>query len=286
MALVGSSVVVGKLVVARIPVFLVGGLRFALAAVILVPLLVLLERPRAVRARDAGVLAIQALTGIFAFNTLLLYGLSYTSAAASGIVASTTPAVAAALAVILLGEKGSWRRGAAIALAVLGVGSLTATAPSPAATGDRPLLGTALVFGAVVGEGLFIVCSRVVSRRLSPLTAATGLSVLGFLMFLPFAAAEARTFEFSRLAARDWLAIAYYAVAVTVIAFLCWTRGVAQVPASTAAVFTGVLPVSAILLSYVLLGEPFSWGHIAGAAAVVAGIGLLAGEPAPAPIDS
>jgi len=42
MAIVGSSVVVGKVVVARVPVFLVGGLRLAFACVVLVPLLLLL----------------------------------------------------------------------------------------------------------------------------------------------------------------------------------------------------------------------------------------------------
>jgi len=45
-----------------------------------------------------------------------------------------------------------------------------------------------------------------------------------------------------------------------------------------AAVFTAVLPVSAVLLSYTILGEPFRWAHVAGGACVIAGIGLLARE--------
>ncbi|MDQ5811138.1 MAG: DMT family transporter [Actinomycetota bacterium] len=42
-----------------------------------------------------------------------------------------------------------------------------------------------------------------------------------------------------------------------------------RVPASTAGVFTGVLPVSAVLLSYAILGESFRWAHLA------AGVGVL-----------
>jgi len=279
MAIVGSSVVVGKVLVARVPVFLIGGLRFALASVILLGLVVALERrlPR-LGARDLAVLVLQALTGIFAFNVLLLFGLRLTSAAEGGIVTSTTPAGAAALAALVLRERWTARRTAAVVLAVLGVLTLNvATAGPPGARGPAPVLGDVLVFGAVLGEAVFLVCSRVVSQRQSPLVVATGISVLGLAMFAPFALWEARGFDFGALGARDWLALAYYGVAVTVVAFLLWAHGVARVEAGTAAVFTGVLPVSALALAYVLLGEPFAWAHVGGAACVLAALALLAG---------
>lgn len=44
MAIVGSSVVVGKLMVERIPVFLSSGLRFLLAAIVLLTLLFYIEK--------------------------------------------------------------------------------------------------------------------------------------------------------------------------------------------------------------------------------------------------
>ena len=120
MVLVGSSVVVGTLVVAKVRIFLIGGLRFALASLILVPVLLARERRMpALSRRDAGVLLLQAFAGIFAFNVLLLYGLTLTSAAESGIVTATTPAVTAVLAILLLREPWSARRAAGMGLAVL-----------------------------------------------------------------------------------------------------------------------------------------------------------------------
>jgi drug/metabolite transporter (DMT)-like permease len=41
-------------------------------------------------------------------------------------------------------------------------------------------------------------------------------------------------------------------------------------------VFTGVLPVSAVLLSYLVLGERFLWSRLAGVACVIAAIVLVA----------
>jgi drug/metabolite transporter (DMT)-like permease len=279
MAIVGSSVVVGKVVVVRMPVFVLSALRFALASAILLALVVAVERRRPrLAARDLALLTAQAFTGIFAFNALLLFGLKLTPASSAGIVTATTPGVAAALSVLLLREPWTRARAAGIALAVAGLLTISLTALDDGAAGARPLLGNLLVFGAVVGEGMFVVCGRALSHRLSPLTIATGISMLGLAMFAPFALAEARRFDVATLGAGDWLAVAYYGVVVTVVAFLLWARGIARVPASTASVFTGVLPLSALALSWAVLGERVGWPQVAGAACVVAGIVLLARE--------
>jgi drug/metabolite transporter (DMT)-like permease len=277
MAIVGSSVVVGKVAVARLPIFLLSGLRFALASMVLLVLVVVLERPLPrVGRRDAAVLALQAFAGIFGFNVLLLYGLAFTSAAEGGIVTSTTPAVAATLAVVVLGECWNRARIGGVVLAVVGVLALNVSGGGLEARGPRPVLGDVLVFGAVVGEAIFVVCSRVASQRLPPLVVATAISVLGFAMFLPVAVVEMRAFPLSRLTAGDWAMIGYYGLLVTVVAFLLWARGVARVPASAASVFTGVLPVSALALSHLALGESVTPAHLLAAALVVAGIVVLA----------
>jgi drug/metabolite transporter (DMT)-like permease len=277
MAIVGSSIAVGKVAVARLPVFLLSGLRFAVASVILVTLVALLERPLPrVTRRDLGVLALQSFAGIFAFNVLLLYGLRYTSAAEGGIVTSTTPAVAAALAVIVLGERWSGARTAGVALVVVGILALNLAGSGLGTRGPWPLVGNLLVFGAVVGEAVFVVCSRVAAQRLPPLVVATAISALGFVMFLPIAALELRAFPLSRLVPTDWTIVAYYGVLVTVVAFLLWARGVARVPASVASVFTGVLPVSALAFSHAALGEIITAWHLLAAALVAAGIVVLA----------
>jgi drug/metabolite transporter (DMT)-like permease len=187
------------------------------------------------------------------------------------------------LSVLLLRERWTRRRTLGIALAVAGLLAINvATSPAGGAWAPRPLLGNLLVFGAVVGEGLFVVCGRALSQRLSPLMVATGISGLGLAMFAPLAVAQARAFDFTSLAIGDWLAIAYYGVVVTVVAFVLWARGIARVPAGTASVFTGVLPLSALALSWLVLGERVGWPHLAGAACVVAGIVVLARDGGPA----
>ena len=94
-------------------------------------------------------------------------------------------------------------------------------------------------------------------------------------MFLPFSIYEAGSFDFSRLTLEEWIPIIYYCIVVTVVAFILWFQGVSRVPSSTAAVFTGIMPVSAVLLSYLILKESFLWSHLIGVLCVLLGIGLI-----------
>ncbi len=108
---------------------------------------------------------------------------------------------------------------------------------------------------------------------------ATVVSVFGLLLFLPVAIYEAAAIDFTAVSWAEWLPILYYAIIVTVVGFILWFQGVQKVPASTAAVFTGIMPVSAVLLSYLILQEPFAWSHIWGGLCVLIGLILIVRQP-------
>ncbi|WP_348621012.1 DMT family transporter [Paenibacillus polymyxa] len=104
-SIVGSSVVVGKLVVMRLPVFLSQSASLAVALLFLVPIVFIKKYSLRISKRDALILFIQALIGMFLFRVLMLYGLAYASASESGILTSLTPAIVALLSYVLLREK-------------------------------------------------------------------------------------------------------------------------------------------------------------------------------------
>lgn len=277
MIIVGSSVVIGKLVIASFPIFLASALRFGLAVFILVPYLYLREgNLLTFSKRDGVILGLQAFTGVFLFNVFLLYGLKFTSAAEAGIITSTTPAVVAILSFLFLKERLTLNKAVGIALVVFGILIINVLGDTlDSERGQYALLGNVLIFGAVLGEAAFTIFPKIASQSISPLRTATVMSVLGLLMFMPFALYEAFHFDFTQTTLMDWGLVIYLGVVVTVVAFLLWFGGVRQVMASEAAVFTGVMPVSAVLLSYLILGEPFAWAHVWGILFVVAGIGFL-----------
>ncbi len=278
MVLVGSSVVVGKLMAESLPVFLAGGLSSAIGAAIFVPVLLRREGGLpAVGGRDLLILVLQALTGIFLFRVLLLWGLLFTTAAEGGVITSTTPAVVGLVSFFFLKEKLGPRVVAGIALSVLGIVALNVLGSDAGAVlGSAPLLGNLLVFGAVISEALFTIFGKAASERVTPLATAASASVLSLALFLPLGLYQVVGFDFSSVVGlRGWVAVLHYGVFVTALGYLLWFGGLSRVPASTAGVFTGVLPVSAVVLSYAVLGEPFSWAHLAGVACVLLAILLI-----------
>ncbi len=284
MAIVGSSVVVGKMITAHFPVFLAGALRFAIASAILLPLLYVREHSlrRGILRNDWGILFLQAFCGVFLFTVFLLFGLRLTSAAEGGIITSASPAVLGLISVIWLKERATRNVYAGIALTVCGILFVNVFGgASNIERGIMPFAGNLLIFGAVVGEALFSIFGKMLSKTISPLCIATWMSLFGLLLFLPLGLYEAAQFDFTALTLADWAAIGYSGVIVTVVAFLFWFSGLAQVEASRAAVFTGVMPLSALALSALLLREPISYAHLLGCLCVLLGIGLITRTPHP-----
>ncbi|HEU0165761.1 MAG TPA: DMT family transporter [Thermomicrobiales bacterium] len=282
MAIVGSSVVTGKYITDGMPIFLALLLRFAGAVVVMVAWLGPAGRIRAhliLSRRDHTVIAIQALAGSVAFNVLLLYGLRETTAAASGVITSATPVMIAIIS-FLLGERLRGRVWAGVLLTMAGVATVNVFGVDGGTDhAANAVLGAILVLGAVVGESLYTILAKMVSPGVSPTTMALWSIIYSTMMFLPLGLWQMRGFDPSAVPTSAWLSVAYSAVIVTVAAFVLWFRGLKQVPATTAAPFTGVIPIVAVILAAILLGEPIGWPHLVGIVCVIGGILLITRTP-------
>ena len=282
MVIVGSSAVAGKLVIAELPVFLAMGIRFLIAALAAMALLKWREGallPR-LSPRSWLVFLAQACCGVLVFNALLLLGLRHTTAAHAGLITSTTPACMGLMAWAFLKERPTVRTLLGIAAAVAGVGILNLAGTGDAGPdGSDALLGNLFVLGAVVGESAFLLLRKGVRQAVSPLGAATAVSLAGLVLFLPGALVQAVGFDFGSVTGPVWGVLAYYGLCVSVLAYLFWFRGIVEVSGQAAGVFTGIMPVSALVLSALVLGEPLGWEHFAGLGLVLVAICLTSIKP-------
>ena len=56
---------------------------------------------------------------------------------------------------------------------------------------------------------------------------------------------------------------------------MIWYAGVRKAPGALAAGAMAIMPITALVMSYVLLGEAFRWVHLAGFGLVFAGLLLM-----------
>ncbi|MFH7111072.1 DMT family transporter [Achromobacter xylosoxidans] len=280
MALVGSTVVASKIIAAGLPPFTATAMRFALA----LPCFALLgwlagaRLPRLDR-RDWLLLAAQAVAGSVGYTTLLIAGLRRTSAVDGGVILGTLPLVSAAIAIAVLGERPGKATLAAIATAAAGVWLMTR---GDAAPGAGSWAGNALVLGAVLCEGLFILLQKRLRAPVPPLALSTLMCAIGLAVCLPASLAEAPWTL--ALSGEALLAVAYYALVPTVAGFVLWYAGAERVAGSEAALFTAIAPVSAVLLAALLLDESMSARQLAGMACVLGAVLILGRTRKPATV--
>jgi drug/metabolite transporter (DMT)-like permease len=77
---------------------------------------------------------------------------------------------------------------------------------------------------------------------------------------------------------REWAALVWYGVCATALAYICWYAGIKRSPAMTAAAFSGMMPLTSMLLAAAALGERAGWPQWAGGLLVAAGMVLLAAD--------
>ena len=277
MSLAGSSVVAGKMLVATVPVFLAAFGSLLVAFACMVPLMYgRFHEVRLLTRREWFYLFLQGLCGIVLFRVFTLYGLHSTGAMQAGIITGTTPAVLAVLSLLLLGERLSARATLGVILAMAGCLVINIFAQGGGeGVGNSPI-GSLLVGAAVVCEALFTIFRKRIAQTVSA-TVNTAVLIFCSLLLLAIPAAWDLYHLTAAVSPAALLAILYYGVFATVIAYLLWTAAVGRVNGATAGAATAAMPASSVLLAVLLLGEQLHWHHLAGCLLIIAGIFITSG---------
>lgn len=294
-ALAGSSVIPGK-ILSNLPPLAAAAGSVAVGLVALLPFAIREKGPeRGTIRRALPLLAAQAFFGLALFRVLLFAALARTSASEVGVATSATPAITAALAALFLKERVGALKALGIAGVVAGVAllesrtgapggesaaaALSGSAGANAGAGAERLVGLALAVGAAASESVFNVMAKRLPSSLGPMRTSAAVTALALAMLAPLSAATGERVAIADLGAERIGAFAYYGIFASALAYFCWYRGIARVPASTAGVFSGIMPLSGFALSVLLLGDrPGALGAV-GAALALAGMTLCAAAP-------
>lgn len=275
MSLAGSSVVVGKGLAGSLPVYLT---TFATLLVALVVLLPSAWRKReeiyALEPREWVYLFLQGMCGIVLFRVLMLSGLRTIGAAQAGIITGTSPTVLTMLSWLMLGERPSALSSIGVLCAMVGAAGL-ALADAGGKGIDGMPWGIILVFGAVISEGLFSIWRKRIAATVSAAANTVVLVFCALLTVFPLALLDVLHHPAMPTTA-DVVAILYYGAVATVVAYILWTGAVGSVSGVTAGITTAAMPVSAVVLSALVLNEPLSSLQLSGCLLVV--LGIVAGS--------
>ena len=278
MALVGSYVGFSKVLVLVFPIFLLAWLRFGIAALAMAGWARRSGAEARLDAHDRRLLFFESLFGNFLFSICMLYGVSMSSALAAGVIMAGIPAAVALMSRAFLKERIALRVMLGIACAVGGI-ALVSFSKTGEPANHSSLLGNLLLLGAVTCEASYVVIGKKLTASLSPKRISALINLWGLALVTPLGLWQALSFDFGAVAAGSWWLLGFYSIAASVVTVWLWMTGLKQVPASSAGIFTVLLPVSAAAVGVVFLGEVFRTAQVAAFALALAGV-VLATWPA------
>ena len=254
MVLAGSGIPVAKILTSELPVFLGNWLSLVIAWLILLPMVFFRRRQSGNKLPPLRVLLFPALQGLFGmalFRVFTFYGLRSLSAIEGGLLTATGPGMMAIMAFLLLRERPGWRRILGILLSVAGIFVLNYSSPRS----DYSTVGVILILCAVLCESLLTIF-RKLARGNIPSIENTFYIVSSCLLFLfPMALYEGLHFPLSSITPGQWGGCAYLGIFTTVIAYICWGSASVKIDANMTGIITGVMPLTATILSVVILKE-------------------------------
>lgn len=268
----GATWIAGRVAVGEAAPLAVASWRFLIAALVLGALLVAREGwPRWSR-RDWLVLAALGASGIFLYNLCFLYGLRLIEAGRGALVVALTPAVIAVADWMLFGAAMPPKKALGIALAMLGC-LLVVTNGDPSRLLNGGVgLGEWLILGCSVLWAVYTFIGRRGTKSLSPLAMTCGASLTGWAMLTVAALGQGSLFALAETSWRGWSSIVFLGLFGTALAFTWYAEAVQRIGATRSGAFINLVPVSAVLLGALLLGERLDVSVLAGGALVIAGV--------------
>jgi drug/metabolite transporter (DMT)-like permease len=242
-------------------------LRLALASLALAALapLIGLRRPRA---RDLPAIVAAGATGMTAYQLLLNSGERTVTAGTASLLVSSGPLFVAVLASATLGERLDARRRAGLAVAfagalVIALGQGGGVALSP---------GALIVLAAALSQAVFFVIQKPLLARYSAFEVTSYAMWAGTILIVPLGAGVPGAV--AGAGAEPLLAVALLALGASALGFFAWAYACARLPVARVSASLYAVPVVAIMVALLWLGELPSAASVAGGAIALAGVAL------------
>ena len=249
--------------------------RWAIAVIVLAPFaLPGLKGTWPLIRRHLGLLALLAFTGVALFQSLIYLGLRTTTAINGVLINSSLPLVIVLCSWAIERERATSRQIAGMLLSLVGILVIVSRGELANLLHLELHAGDAWILLAMPVWGIYSVLLKRRPPELGGMALLFVLSVLGVLMLLPLFAFGLLTAPPAWPTAPQAAGILYMGIAASVIAFMCWNKGVAVVGANAAGVTVHLLPAFGTILAILFLGETFGAFHAAGIATILAGVVL------------
>ncbi len=201
-------------------------------------------------------------------------GQTYVTSGMASVLNATTPLFTVLVLAGFREERLSARRVVGVIIGLAGV--VVLRQPGPAASDQ--VVGIVLCLGAALSYGFSGLWARRKLAGVPPITSAAGQLVCSSIVMAVIAGAVDRPWILPMPSLATWLALIGVAAVSTALAYIVFFRILARSGASNVMLVTLLIPVTAILLGWLVLGEPLAPREVVGALVIGSALIVIDGR--------
>jgi drug/metabolite transporter (DMT)-like permease len=266
----GANVVAVKAAIADVPPILFAFVRFVLAFLALLAFLRWHEGSVSIPRADVIPIALLGLAGFGLYQDLWASALGQTTAANSALITAATPVSTMLIAAAIGSDSLSRAKLAGAAIAFSGAVGVVGATHGFGLTGASA--GDLMTFVATVCWSCYVAFGAPVLRRHSPLRTATWAIGFGCLGMLPLALLQIPQFDASRVGPGTLGLLLFCALLPAAAANVVVFAAIKSLGPTRVMLFQFLVPVFAVIMAALFLGEVIVIGQVVGGAVIVLGI--------------
>lgn len=271
-----GNFVLGRAMHLVLPPILMAELRWTLALLLLLPFLI----PRFIKNKTIilthwKILTLLSLLSVATFNTFIYIGLTSTNASNATILQSVIPIFILILSALWLKERVSVQQWLGVGISLTGVLMLITQGKLDHLLSLVFNIGDIYVLVGVLCWATYSIILRWRPPELDGFTFFGVTVLLGSLILLPFAGVEWYLADAIVWQSKIAYTIVYMAIFPSILAYIFWNKGVADIGAVKTGLFIHFMPLFGVMLSSIFLNEPIYQFHIIGILLILSGVYLV-----------
>lgn len=270
-----GNFVLGRAMHLVLPPIMMAELRWGLALLIILPFLIpRLIKNKAVILTHWKILTLLSFLSVASFNTFIYIGLTSTNASNATILQSAIPIFILIISALWLKERVSIQQWGGVGISLTGVILLISQGKLENLLSLSFNHGDMYILIAVLCWAVYSIVLRWRPADLDSFTFFCVTVLLGTIILLPFAGVEMYFAEPIIWQSKISYTIVYMAIFPSILAYIFWNKGVAEIGAVKTGLFIHFMPLFGVILSSVFLHEPIHQFHIIGILLIFSGVYL------------